>query len=160
MELRELTKEKPLRAQQAFGTEHEWSFPLSSWAYYHKLCQMEWIVQMGFELQIYRNHELAGMYWFVNLPERIEDTLCGLDICSNMMARYLHLLASTRLHHLQRIGKHITKRVNLLTKPEAWQTAAFNRSFSFLNAAMLHASATTSLADALSCVSLSIVGNL
>ena len=113
---------------------------------------------MGFELQIYHNHELAGMYWFVDLFENIDDTLCGLDIWSNMMARYLHFLASTRLHHLRRIGKHITKRVNLLTKPEAWETAAFNRSFSFLNVAMLHASATASLADALSCVSPSTVG--
>jgi len=41
------------------------SFPLSSWAYYHKLRQMEWIVQLGFELEVYQPDELAGMYWFV-----------------------------------------------------------------------------------------------
>jgi len=40
-----------------------WSFPLSSWAYHHKLQQMEWIVSLGFELQIYRVDELGGMYW-------------------------------------------------------------------------------------------------
>ena len=47
--------------------EDLWSFPLSSWAYYHKLHQMEWIVQLGFELEIYQTEELAGMYWYVLL---------------------------------------------------------------------------------------------
>ena len=28
---------------------------------------MEWIVQMGFELDIYQTDELAGMYWYVDL---------------------------------------------------------------------------------------------
>lgn len=28
---------------------------------------MEWIVQMGFELEIYQLDELAGMYWYVDL---------------------------------------------------------------------------------------------
>ena len=45
------------------GSQEVWSFPLSSWAYYQKLRQMEWIVQMGFELDIYQPGELAGMYW-------------------------------------------------------------------------------------------------
>jgi hypothetical protein len=45
-----------------------WSFPLSSWTYYHKLRQMEWIVQLGFELDVYEVDELAGMYWYVFPP--------------------------------------------------------------------------------------------
>ena len=49
--------------QTATANEEMWSFPLSSWAYYHKLHQMEWIVQLGFELDIYQPDELGGMYW-------------------------------------------------------------------------------------------------
>ena len=58
-ELRSYTGEEPMVA----GSQEIWSFPLSSWAYYQKLRQMEWIVQMGFELHIYQPAELAGMYW-------------------------------------------------------------------------------------------------
>lgn len=39
-----------------------WELPLSSWTYYHKLRQMEWIVQIGFELKIYHPDEWSGMY--------------------------------------------------------------------------------------------------
>lgn len=28
---------------------------------------MEWIVQMGFELEIYQIDELSGMYWYADL---------------------------------------------------------------------------------------------
>jgi len=62
IELRELVEEKPIVDPKTHG-DKIWSFPLSSWAYYHKLQQMEWIVLMGFELQIYRVDELGGMYW-------------------------------------------------------------------------------------------------
>lgn len=60
--IRSFTGEKPLKGDN--GSDEEiWSFPLSSWAYYQKLRQMEWIMQMGFELNIYQVDELAGMYW-------------------------------------------------------------------------------------------------
>ncbi|KAI1813327.1 Mak10-domain-containing protein [Poronia punctata] len=39
--------------------------PLSTWAYIYKLQQMEWIVQLGFELSIYHNDELAMMYFYL-----------------------------------------------------------------------------------------------
>ena len=29
---------------------------------------MEWIVQMGFELDLYQVDELAGMYWYTGPP--------------------------------------------------------------------------------------------
>ena len=61
-ELRELTGEEPVQAEPP-DSEEIWSFPLSSWAYYYKLRQMEWIVQLGFELDVYQPQELAGMYW-------------------------------------------------------------------------------------------------
>ena len=41
------------------------SMPLSSWLYCYKLRQMAWIVQLGFELDIYLPDEMAGMYWYV-----------------------------------------------------------------------------------------------
>ncbi len=62
-ELRKYSNEAPLH--DAKSSEDLWSFPLSSWAYYHKLQQMEWIVQMGFELDVYQLDELGGMYWYV-----------------------------------------------------------------------------------------------
>ena len=62
IEQRANTKEEPIR-QTSATNEEIWSFPLSSWAYYHKLHQMEWIVQLGFELDIYQLDELGGMYW-------------------------------------------------------------------------------------------------
>ncbi|KAL9097683.1 MAG: hypothetical protein Q9165_000009 [Trypethelium subeluteriae] len=39
-----------------------YQYPLSSWTYHQKLRQMEWIVQLGFEQDIYLPDELAGMY--------------------------------------------------------------------------------------------------
>lgn len=62
IELRRHTDEEPIR-DETNSDEEIWSFPLSSWAYYHKLRQIEWIVQMGFELHMYQTDELAGMYW-------------------------------------------------------------------------------------------------
>ena len=64
IELRKFTQEQPIKDSEG-SSEEVWSFPLSSWAYYHKLRQMEWIIQMGFELDIYQVDELAGMYWCV-----------------------------------------------------------------------------------------------
>ncbi|KAL8660163.1 MAG: hypothetical protein Q9226_000069 [Calogaya cf. arnoldii] len=65
VELRKYTGEKPLTEGGPTGTE-TWSFPLSSWAYYYKLRQMEWIIQLGFELGIYQNDELSAMYWHLS----------------------------------------------------------------------------------------------
>ena len=43
--------------------EHSWFRPLSQWALHQKLRIMQWIVQTGFELDIYQADEMAGMYW-------------------------------------------------------------------------------------------------
>lgn len=56
-----------------------YSFALSSWVYFYKLRQMEWIVLLGFELEIFQPHEFAGMY------------------C------YLHDYVCTRIGHLERM---------------------------------------------------------
>ena len=43
-----------------------YSYPLSSWAYHHKLIQFRLILQLGFELSIYSPEELPGMYWYLS----------------------------------------------------------------------------------------------
>lgn len=56
-----------------------YSYPLSSWVYHEKLRQLELIVQLGFELEVYSPEEYPGMYW------------------------YLSHLCSTHIAHLERI---------------------------------------------------------
>ncbi|KXJ96541.1 Mak10 subunit, NatC N-terminal acetyltransferase-domain-containing protein [Microdochium bolleyi] len=62
-----------------------YSLPLSSWSFLYKLRQMEWIVQLGFELDVYQSDELAGMYW------------------------YLNYLAKERQHHVERIRTFVDR---------------------------------------------------
>lgn len=129
-QLREFTKEEPIIDRtQSYGPI--FAFPLSSWAYFHKLRQMEWIVQMGFELEIYQPDELAGMYW------------------------YLHFLSSTRLHHLERIRGFVIR--NFTASGSAQHTSPqqdkdYGKTLSFLNTSMLEATATQAFADALTCL--------
>ncbi|KAI4119855.1 MAG: hypothetical protein LQ345_000322 [Seirophora villosa] len=85
VELRKYTREKPITEGHPSGTEI-WSFPLSSWAYYYKLRQMEWIIQLGFELDIYQNDELPGMYW------------------------HLSNVAGAKMQHLERMQTFVTRR--------------------------------------------------
>ena len=68
--------------------------------------------------------------------------------------RYLQLLAHTRLQHLQRIRGFTVRRQKRLSNPDEHQKEAFSRSFSFLNFAMLEASAIHSFSQALSSVSI------
>ncbi|KAI0803380.1 Mak10 subunit, NatC N-terminal acetyltransferase-domain-containing protein [Xylaria sp. FL0064] len=49
----------------AYPEEEPTYFPLSTWGYLLKLRQMEWIVQLGFELRIYQPDELANMYYYL-----------------------------------------------------------------------------------------------
>ena len=143
------TKEEPIRDSSA-SNEEMWSFPLSSWAYYYKLRQMEWIVQMGFELDIYQIDELAGMYWYAVLKPLHRPRIRAEAV----FHRYLQHLASTRLQHIERIRTFSTHRLKRIAKPTLKQKSSFRRSFSFLDFAMLEASATQSFAEGLSCVSL------
>ncbi|KAI6781851.1 N-alpha-acetyltransferase 35 [Emericellopsis cladophorae] len=70
-----------------------WS--LSMWTYLYKLRQMEWIVQLGFELEVYQPDELAGMYW------------------------YLSYLSKTRIEYVPRLRKTLTERVKDLRESPA-----------------------------------------
>ncbi|KAL8817087.1 MAG: hypothetical protein Q9223_004014 [Gallowayella weberi] len=124
-ELRQYTGEKPLTEGEPAGTEI-WSFPLSSWAYYYKLRQMEWIVQLGFELDIYQSNELSGMYW------------------------YLSQVAGARVQHLERIQTFVTRQIRQSRKVSATQKASLKNCFSFLEVALTEAAATQWFAISLS----------
>jgi hypothetical protein len=149
IELRAFTGEEPVRENNN-PAEEIWSFPLSSWAYYHKLRQMEWIVQLGFELDIYQVDELAGMYWYV-VPVNTSRSR-STDLMGFLGLRYLQHLASTRLQHLDRIRVFTTRAFALIVKPSPKQSSSFARSFSFLDLAMLEASAIQNFAVGLACV--------
>ncbi|KAL9047417.1 MAG: hypothetical protein Q9214_000008 [Letrouitia sp. 1 TL-2023] len=126
VELRQFTIEEPILD---FTTSDEiWSFPLSSWAYYHKLNQMQWIVQMGLELDIYENDELAVMYW------------------------YLQNLSSNLIQHLERIQTFTTKSYRATVSLDAAQKTAYTQSFAFLDVELLKASAVQSFARGLCCL--------
>lgn len=106
------------------------SLPLSSWAYLYKLRLMEWIVQLGFELEVYQSDELAGMYW------------------------YLSYLARIRASHVERIKAFALRTLNeLRAKPASFtatQEAQVTRSLNYLRATLLDAAVTWELADAMS----------
>ncbi|KAL8963450.1 MAG: hypothetical protein Q9193_000282 [Seirophora villosa] len=125
VELRKYTREKPITEGHPLGTEI-WSFPLSSWAYYYKLRQMEWIIQLGFELDIYQNNELPGMYW------------------------HLSNVAGAKMQHLERIQTFVTRRSGQIKKLGTSRKASFKRCLSFLDVIFLEASATQRFAIALS----------
>ncbi|KAH7370528.1 amino-acid N-acetyltransferase-like protein subunit Mak10 [Rhexocercosporidium sp. MPI-PUGE-AT-0058] len=130
VELREFTKEEPI-VDPEISNEPIYSFPLSSWAYFYKLRIMEWLVQMGFELETYQPDELAGMYW------------------------YLQYLAKTRSRHLERIRGFVVRNLRAsLQKPEtaAAEHPEFMNAMSFINLSSMEAAATYGFSDALSCL--------
>lgn len=112
--------------------EEQYDLPLSSWTYLYKLRQMEWIVQLGFELEVYQPDELCGMYW------------------------YLNYLAKNRLQHVQRIKTFILRRVDESRKdpskggPEV--DRQLQRSLAYMRLCLLDAAVTWELSDALSCL--------
>ena len=129
-ELRQFTREEPV-LDHSISPDPIYSFPLSSWAYFYKLRQMEWIVQMGFELEVYQVNELAGMYW------------------------YLQHLCQTRIRHTERIRGFTMRRFTASGQSRSMPSQkdlGFGRALSYINYTMLEATATQGLADALSCL--------
>ncbi|KAL8950532.1 MAG: hypothetical protein Q9222_003442 [Ikaeria aurantiellina] len=124
-ELRKYTGEKPLTEAGPKSAEI-WSFPLSSWAYNYKLRQMEWIIQLGFELEVYQVDELSAMYW------------------------YLSHVVGARVQHLERIQTFVSRRFRQSKKLSTNQRKSFKSCFSFLDVALLEASATQCFATSLS----------
>ena len=131
LQLREFTREEPI-LDRNISSQPIYSFPLSSWAYFYKLRQMEWIVQMGFELDMYQPDELATMYW------------------------YVQYLSRTRLRHLERIRAFIARSIATpASRLKEMGTAgglecANAQAFSSLST--LEASANSAFSDALSCL--------
>ncbi|KAL1647999.1 N-alpha-acetyltransferase, non-catalitic subunit [Diplodia intermedia] len=84
-------------------------YPFASWVYHMKLRQMEWIVQLGFEQDIYLPDERAGMYWWlssisasrVDLLERI------LAFIRQRHARFLQAGQSEDAAELLETQKHV-----------------------------------------------------
>ena len=129
-ELREFTREEPI-IDPEISNDPIYSFPLSSWAYFYKLRQMEWIVQLGFELDTYQPDELVGMYW------------------------YLQYLAKTRSRHLERIRGFLVRSYAAFRRnPETAEQkqAEYANALSFVNFSIMESAATYSFADALSCL--------
>lgn len=130
LDLRAFTKEEPV-LDDNISNEPIYAFPLSSWAYFYKLRQMEWIVQLGFELEIYQPDELARMYW------------------------YLKYLSQTRSRHLERIRGFIVRnqRVAIRTpNTPVEKLQQYVNAVGFVNFSTLEAAATYGFADALSCL--------
>jgi hypothetical protein len=129
-ELRQFTKEEAIQDPD-ISSDPIYAFPLSSWAYFYKLRQMEWIVQMGFELEVYQPDELAGMYW------------------------YLQYLAKTRTRHLERIRGFVIRSFAAYRRSPQMsgpKNAEYANAISYVNFSTMEASATYGFADALSCL--------
>ncbi|KAM0276888.1 hypothetical protein ACHAQH_006306 [Verticillium albo-atrum] len=133
--LQHQTKEQPIVYRAADGSPIEtFSLSLSSWSHLYKLKQMEWIVQLGFELEVYQTDELAGMYW------------------------YLQHLARMRLQHIERIKTFTVRSLTQLRSGGAARPftpameAQFTKSLNFIRLSLLDAAITAEMADAMSCL--------
>ena len=128
------TKERPMVQRTSPGSTpvETFALPLSSWTYLYKLRQMELIVQLGFELEIYQADELAGMYW------------------------YLNFLAKSRLQHAERIKSFLLSRVEeVRSQPRKQDPGAdrqLQRSLAYSRLSLLDAAVTWELSDALCCL--------
>ncbi|KAI5462284.1 Mak10 subunit, NatC N-terminal acetyltransferase-domain-containing protein [Mariannaea sp. PMI_226] len=125
------TKETKIKVVTETYTAETYSLPLSSWTHFTKLRLMEWIVQLGFELEIYQQDEYGGMYW------------------------YLSFLADARIQHLSRIFGIVRQQEADLPewakKPDSSEKRQFDRCRSFLMLQQLDAAVTWRLAFSLSC---------
>jgi len=126
VELQEFTGEVPV-IDESISNDPIYAFPLSSWAYFYKLRQMEWIVQMGFELETYQPDELGEMYY------------------------YLSYLGKNRSTHLERIRGFSSPDSGLFSSDESiHRKVEFNKAEAFINYSSLETAATYGFADALS----------
>ncbi|KAK4205748.1 putative MAK10 subunit [Triangularia verruculosa] len=117
----------PTGDEDTSGVEPTYSLPLSSWAYLYKLRLMEWIVQLGFELDIYAPDELAGMYWYLS------------DLARHRARLVDRISYFTKLRAAEEKGG-----------ATAAQEAAFIRSKHYLYQASFDAAITWEMADAMS----------
>lgn len=123
--LRAYTHEIPIQEPH----EDLYAFPLSSWAFYLKLQQLAWIIQMGFELDIYAVNEIGGLYW------------------------YLSHLTTALVQHFDRIRSFVVHKLALMQKNgplTTSQRASFRRCLNTIDAEKAEAEATRSFASGLS----------
>ncbi len=129
-ELRQFTNEEP-RVDMEISPDPIYAFPLSSWSYLYKLRQMEWLLQMGFELETYQPTELAEMYW------------------------YLQYLAKTRTRHFERIRGFVIRSYTASRrdpKTAGLRNSEYANALAYINFSTMEASATYAFADSLSCL--------
>lgn len=110
---------------------HSNAWPLSVWTYLYKLRQMEWIVQLGFELEVYQPDELGGMYW------------------------YLSYLSKQRLEYSPLIKALVAKAAEeIRAQPGTGEFVRVQvyRCLSFFRVSLLDAAVTSELSVALSCI--------
>jgi len=126
VELQAFTEEVPI-IDETISNDPIYAFPLSSWAYFYKLRQMEWIIQMGFELEIYQPDELGEMYY------------------------YLSYLGKNRSTHLERIRGFSSPNSGLPISDESiHRKEEYTKAEAFINYSSLETAATYGFADALS----------
>ncbi|KAI0202502.1 Mak10-domain-containing protein [Astrocystis sublimbata] len=116
--------------------------PLSSWVYLYKLRQMEWVVQLGFELRIYQPDELMGMYYY-------------LKRLASQRAEHIDSVKQTTILREERARQHL-KLKNDDPLPEDIDHE-FKRSLQHLRISMLDAACTWEFADGLSLLYLAIL---
>lgn len=100
-----------------------------TWTYYHKLRQVEWVVQLGFEQEIYQPDELVGMYWWLS------------QIASSRYTVLEHILPFMRRRHA-RFAK----------KKQLREASSVSRTVDYVDAMAREAKGTALLAECLSTV--------
>lgn len=113
----------------AGGMEPLQFYPLAAWVYFHKLLIMEWMLGLGFEMDVYLPDELAGMY---KLVEHVSATRAE-------HLSHIDFFANLRLQRLERSGK-------------SGDAEECRRSRAFIRILVAQARSTAALAGALSSV--------
>ncbi|KAI3341610.1 Mak10 subunit, NatC N-terminal acetyltransferase-domain-containing protein [Ustulina deusta] len=126
----------------AYPEEEPAYFPLSTWAYLFKLRQMEWIVQLGFELRVYQPDELAGMYYY-------------LKRLASLRARKIDDVKQVTALREERARQYLKIPKNDPLPPAVAEE--FNRSKQYQHATMLDAACTWELSDGLSLLYLALL---
>ncbi|KAI0445628.1 Mak10-domain-containing protein [Xylaria telfairii] len=132
--------QEPLR-QVSEGEEPPY-LPLSSWAYLHKLRQMEWVVQLGFELRVYQPDELMGMYYYL---KRI----------ASLRAQHTEQVKQTTVLREERARQRLELQQDDQLPPD--DAHEFKRSKQHLRATTLDVACTWEFADGLSLLYLALL---
>lgn len=104
-------------------------YPLSAWVFYQKLRAMEWVMQLGFELDVYQRDEMAEMYTMLShfAQCRYEQLLHIQDTLVQRMRRIVDL-------RLAQNAKEIESSLGLtnIWLKEAGSVMAFSRALGLL----------------------------